>query len=86
MSLGFDSRPILVAAVEVPSARIEPARRPELFRRLLEAAAAIPGVSTAALSEVTPVGHNIWDNLIELPDGPPMPAAERLTHFAQAPR
>ena len=81
LDLGFDSRPIVVAAVEVPSARIEPAKRPELFRRLLEAAAAIPGVSSAALSAKTPVSNNMWNNLIELPDGPPMPASERLTHF-----
>lgn len=81
LNLGFDSRPILVAAVEIPSARIEPAKRPELFRQLLQAAAAIPGVSSAALSEVTPLSNNTWNNLIELPDGPPMPASERLTYF-----
>ena len=56
-------------------------RRPELFRRLLEAAAAVPGVSSAALSELTPLGNNTWNNLIELADGPPLPEAERLTYF-----
>ena len=78
---GFESRQILVAAVELPSAQIEAAKRPEVFRRLLEAAVAVPGVSSAGLSEVTPLGNNTWNNLIELPDGPPMAAADRLTYF-----
>ena len=78
---GFDTRPILVANVELSSAQVEPARRSELFRRLREAAAAVPGVSSAALSELTPLGNNTWNNLIELPDGPTLPAAERLTYF-----
>ena len=28
-----------------------------------------------------PFGGNTWNNLIELPDGPPMPESERLTSF-----
>jgi putative ABC transport system permease protein len=81
LELGFDSRPVLVASVEIPSARIDQAKRPELFRQLLAAAAAVPGVSIAALSEVTPLGGNTWNNTIELPDGPPMPVSERLAYF-----
>ena len=81
LDLGFDSRPVLVASVEIPSARIDQARRSDLFRQLLAAAAAVPGVSNAALSEVTPLGANTWNNVIELPDGPPMPESERLTYF-----
>ena len=30
---------------------------------------------------LTPLGNNTWNNLIELPDGPALPAAERLTYF-----
>jgi predicted permease len=81
LDLGFHSRPVLVASVEIPSARIDQAQRPELFRRLLAAAAAVPGVSMAAFSEVTPLGGNTWNNTIELPDGPAMPASERLAYF-----
>ena len=78
---GFESRPILVASVEMPAGRIAPATRPELFRRVLQAAAALPGVSNAALSHVTPLGNNTWNNLIELPDGPALTVPERLTYF-----
>ena len=67
--LGFDSRPVLVASIEIPDARIDQARRPELFRQLTAAAAAVPGVSSAALSETTPLSSNIWNNPVELLDG-----------------
>jgi predicted permease len=78
---GFERRGLLVASVEVPSQRIDTAARPELFRRLLETASALPGVSSAALSNTTPVSNHTWNNLIELPDGPPMTVPERLTYF-----
>jgi predicted permease len=81
LDYGFDQRSVLVANVEMPSARIKPAERKELFRRLREAAAGIPGVSSAALSELTPLGNNTWNNIIELPDAPALPFADRLTYF-----
>jgi predicted permease len=77
---GFDSGRILVAAIEAPTPRIAPEDRPELFRQLVAAAEAIPGVASAALSAFTPLGSH-WNNLIELPDSPPLPVSERLTHF-----
>jgi putative ABC transport system permease protein len=49
LSLGFDRDPILVASINAQRAQLEPADRPELFRRLLEAAAGVPGVATAAV-------------------------------------
>jgi predicted permease len=81
LNLGFDERPVLVATVQIPGPRVEPEKRPELFRQLVEAAAAVPGVASAALSELTPLSGTPWSNLIELPDGPPMPASERVAHF-----
>ncbi len=80
-ALGFDSAPILIARIEAPLARIPIVERPELFRKMLAAASGIPGVSSAALSDGTPLGNNTWNNLIELPDRPPMPPLERLTYF-----
>jgi predicted permease len=83
LNVGFETRPILIANVEVPAELIEPARRRELFRRWLEAAAGLPGVSSAALSDVTPLNSYTWNNTIELPDadGPQLPASERITYF-----
>jgi putative ABC transport system permease protein len=81
LNLGFDSAPVLIARIEMPGERIDPEARRELSRRMLDAAAQIPGVSSAALSYVTPLGNNTWNNLIELPGRPPTPAAGRLTYF-----
>jgi putative ABC transport system permease protein len=81
LSLGFDRDPVLVASVNAQRAQLEPADRPELFRRLLEAASGVPGVASAAVSAVTPVSGSTWNNRIELPDGPDLPEKERLTYI-----
>jgi putative ABC transport system permease protein len=81
VQLGFDSRPILVASIEFPAARIDQTRRHELFRQLTAAAAAVPGVSHAALSETTPLSSNIWNNYVELLEGPPHAGDDRLAYF-----
>jgi predicted permease len=41
---------------------------------------ATPGVSSAALSAVTPVSGATWNNRIELPDGPDLPETERSAY------
>ena len=81
LDLGFERNPVLVASINAQRAQLEPAQRPELFRRVLEAASAVPGVSSAALSAVTPVSGSTWNNRIELPDGPELPERERLTYI-----
>jgi predicted permease len=81
LNLGFDRNPILVASVNAQRAQLEPAARPELFRRVLEAASSAPGVASAALSAVTPVSGSTWNNRIELPDGPDLPEKERVTYI-----
>ena len=81
LSLGFDREPVLVASVNAQRAQLEPAGRPELFRRLLEAASGVPGVASAAVSAVTPVSGSTWNNRIELPDGPDLPEKERISYI-----
>jgi predicted permease len=78
---GFDRHPILVASINAQRAQLEPGDRPELFRRALEAAAAVPGVASAALSAVTPISGSTWNNRIELPDGPALQEKERITYI-----
>jgi predicted permease len=80
LDLGFDRAPVLVANVNAQRAQLEPAERPELFRRVLEAAAGVPGVASAAISAVTPVSGSTWTNSVEVPDGPDLPERERQTH------
>jgi len=81
LDLGFDRNPVLLASINAQRAQLEPAERPELFRRALVAASNVPGVASAALSAVTPIAGGTWNNRIELPDGPSLPEKERLTNI-----
>jgi putative ABC transport system permease protein len=81
IDLGFDGRQVLVASVELPGSQIAPAQRREIFRRMIDDTSAIPGVASVALSHVTPVSNNTWNNRVELPDGLQLPAADRLVYF-----
>ena len=81
LDLGFDRNQVLVASISAQRLQLEPSQRPELFRRTLEAAAAVPGVASAALSAVTPVSGSTWNNRIELPDGPSLPERERVAYI-----
>jgi putative ABC transport system permease protein len=81
LDLGFDSRGVLTASVEIPKARLVTAPRSELVRQLVTAAQSVPGVASAGVSLHTPLDNQTWKNLIELPDGPDLPEADRLTHF-----
>jgi predicted permease len=72
---------VLVAAVDVQRAQLDPDQRPALFTRLLDAASSVPGVRVAALSAVTPISGSSWQNRIELPDGPSLPERERAPYL-----
>ena len=77
LNLGFDARPVLTAAVQIPEARVQAGQ----IDQLLSAAQSVPGVASVGISNVTPLGNQTWNNLIELPDGPTLPEEQRLTYF-----
>jgi predicted permease len=79
--LGFERQGVLVVNINAQRAQLEPADRPALFQRVLEAARGVPGVAHASLSAVTPISGSTWNNRIELPDGPDLPEQERLTYI-----
>ena len=66
VQLGFDRTPILVASVS--AARVPSEQRTELYERLRQAAAEVPGVAGAAASAVTPVSGSTWQYAIERVD------------------
>jgi len=68
LPLGFDRRPILVASVNASRATATPDERAGLYERLRQAAAAVPGVSSATASAVTPVSGSTWQYGIERVD------------------
>jgi putative ABC transport system permease protein len=77
LNLGFDRSRLLVVNADVQRSSAAPANRAALFERLRQAAAAVPGVQSAALSVVTPVSGSTWQYRIEIPEKPDLPEKER---------
>ena len=65
LNLGFDRNPILVANVSALRTGIEQDRRADLYERLRQAAATVPGVRSAAASAVTPTSGSSWQYAVE---------------------
>ena len=76
LPLGFDRNPILVVSINAAKATANPAERIDLYDRLRRAAA-VPGVSSAAASVVTPVSGSTWQYGIERFDDRVVPMGEK---------
>jgi predicted permease len=81
VNLGFDHRPVLVATIDAQRLQLDPRQRPALFERLRQAAANVPGVTSAAVSVVTPVSGSTWIDVVEIPGAPARPERERSTNI-----
>jgi putative ABC transport system permease protein len=78
VSLGFDAERVLVVTVNASRSQTEPTRRPELYQRLADSVAVLPGVARAAASATTPLSQSVWGgNRIEVAGAPPIPGSER---------
>ena len=71
--LGFDARPLLAADVDADSVEGREAKL-ALFEGLRASAAAVPGVSSAAVSVLNPVGSMAWNTRL-----PPIPTMPQLS-------
>ena len=76
--LGFERDRALVVGVDASRLGLQPEARRATFERVREAALAVPGVSHAALSVLTPVQGGTWNWLMEFPGRPPLPEDERI--------
>jgi putative ABC transport system permease protein len=75
-TMGFDREPVLITAIAVN----QPAdRRLDVFERLREAASAVPGVASAAVSFTTPTGRAGWNTRIVVPPDSPLKGRERAS-------
>jgi predicted permease len=79
-TLGFERDGVLVVRTELQNRALSEDERLHTFQRLREAALAIPGVASAAVSAVTPVSGSTWQFSIEPPDGTSMPERERSVY------
>jgi len=79
--LGFEPDPILLVNVGAKRSAVAVSERPNLYERLRQAAATVPGVRSAALQNITPLTNSSWDSLIENPEGMSLPESERSVHM-----
>ena len=76
--LGFEPDPLLIVERQRQAQRDRPVRpRRASTSGCAQAAAAVPGVRSAALQNVTPLTNSMWDTLIENPEGLSLPESER---------
>jgi putative ABC transport system permease protein len=74
--LGFDSERVLIVNVNAQRTDIPPDQRLAVWEQLRQRVLAVPGVTSAAVSFVTPVSGNTWNNRVsvsggvEIPEGP----------------
>jgi putative ABC transport system permease protein len=71
LDTGFDRERVLVVNVNAQRLQLDPEARFPLFDRVLQAVAAVPGVTHAAASVVTPVSGTTWNTAVKIPTGPP---------------
>jgi predicted permease len=76
--LGFKPDPLLVVTMSLPPGDPAPADRPLVMDRLREAAAAVPGVKSAALAMIRPLSGSGWNGRVELP-GSALTDRQRMT-------
>jgi predicted permease len=66
--LGFDLHNVLMVRASMMQTQVPKEQRPRLYREIVERLRAIPGVSSASSSEMTPIGLGQWDNTV-VPEG-----------------
>ncbi|MDB4951499.1 MAG: permease [Gemmatimonadetes bacterium] len=64
---GFDARPVLDLPVDLSLRSYPEDRGRDFYRRLLESASALPGVRSASLGRVVPLGGSNMETRFELP-------------------
>jgi putative ABC transport system permease protein len=77
VATGFDPEHVLAVDLSIPGSRYDPGQAADFYRKLVDGAAALPGVRVAAAaSELPPVAAgNNWDLYAEGHDLPPGQAA-----------
>ena len=78
---GFDRHGVLIVDVNAAATGTEPAARAALFERARQAVAALPGVSDAAVSVVTPVSGMTWMFGVSVVGAPEPPEDKRGAHI-----
>jgi putative ABC transport system permease protein len=79
LDLGFDRDPLLIVEVNASRSAVAPADRLALFERVRSAAAAAPGITAVAMSQITPVRGDGWNGPVTIPGRADVPERSRMT-------
>jgi putative ABC transport system permease protein len=81
LHLGFDRDRVLLVNINAQRTEIPPADRLTTYDRIRQSVLTVPGVASAAVSFVTPVSGNTWNNRIDVSGGVPLPERQRSSNF-----
>ncbi len=65
---GFNRRNLLIVSATLPAASIQKELRVPLYKEIVESLRRIPGVSSAAISKLVPIGRGGWNDVV-IPQG-----------------
>ncbi len=66
--LGFNLHNVLLVGADMMQSNVLKEQRPRVYREIVERLRAIPGVSSASSSRMTPIGRGQWDSEV-IPEG-----------------
>ena len=79
--IGYDTERLLLVSVDPQKSAVDETGRPAFYEQMRAAAEAVPGVSSAALSAVSPMSGMGWNNTIEAPGEPAPPVKDQTVWF-----
>jgi predicted permease len=79
LDLGFDQDALVTVEVNASRSSVSPLGRLALFERVREAAAAVPGVSAVAISQITPLRGDGWNGPVDVPGRSDLTGRQRMT-------
>ncbi|MBA4137786.1 MAG: hypothetical protein C0518_10760 [Opitutus sp.] len=81
VDVGFDPARILLVAADGTRAGLSAAASQELYARLSDRFARLPGVRHASYAVIPPLSNSGWNGLVQVPGRPPLTGGDRLAMF-----
>ncbi len=81
VELGFVPERAMVVTLGAQRTALDSAARMQLYERVQEAVAAVPGVTQAAVGVITPSSGSTWNRDFEFPGRPALPEMERIVNL-----
>ncbi len=79
--LGFSRHNVLLVRAAMMQTNVPKEQRPRVYREIVERLRAIPGVSSASSSVMTPIGRGQWDNIVSPEGYSPKGKDDTLVYF-----